>query len=170
MNSASQNYKDHVPIATPDANTIRSIGNVIMDFPEIQNEFLSALINRIAEVKVTNKYYTNPMNVFKKGKLNFGEVIEDIFIVLAHAKNYSPERAETTVFQREFPDVKSAFYVLNLRIFHSHHLAVIVYVVYSAVDYYVAAFFVAFYVHDFCNIFSAGRSNIAPQFYYIVVI
>ena len=112
-NSASQNYKDHVPIATPDANTIRSIGNVIMDFPEIQNEFLSALINRIAEVKVTNKYYTNPMNVFKKGKLNFGEVIEEIFVDLAHAKNYSPERAETTVFQREFPDVKSAFYVLN---------------------------------------------------------
>lgn len=112
-NSASHNYKDHVPLATPDANTIRSIGNVIMDFPEIQNEFLTALINRIAEVKVTNKYYTNPMNVFKKGKLNFGEVIEDIFIDLAHAKNYSPERAETTVFQREFPDVKSAFYVLN---------------------------------------------------------
>ena len=91
-NSASQNYKDHVPIATPDANTIRSIGNVIMDFPEIQNEFLSALINRIAEVKVTNKYYTNPMNVFKKGKLNCGEVIENIFNGLAHAKNYSPER------------------------------------------------------------------------------
>ena len=117
-NSASQNYKDHVPIATPDANTIRSIGNVIMDFPEIQNEFLSALINRIAEVKVTNKYYTNPMNVFKKGKLNFGEVIEDIFIDLAHAKNYSPERAETTVFQREFPDVKSAFYVMNYKKFY----------------------------------------------------
>lgn len=112
-NSASQNYRDRVPLATPDANTIRSIGNVIMDFPEIQNEFLTALINRIAEVKVTNKYYTNPMNVFKKGKLNLGEVIEDIFIDLAHAKNYSPERAETTVFQREFPDVKSAFYVLN---------------------------------------------------------
>lgn len=112
-NSASQNYKDHVPLATPDANTIRSIGNVIMDFPEIQNEFLSALINRIAEVKVTNKYYTNPFAVFKKGKLNFGEVIEDIFIDLAHVKNYSPEKAETTVFQREFPDVKSAFYVMN---------------------------------------------------------
>lgn len=112
-NSASQHYKDHVPLATPDANTIRSIGNVIMDFPEIQNEFLSALINRIAEVKVTNKYYTNPFAVFKKGKLNFGEVIEDIFIDIAHVKNYSPERAETTVFQREFPDVKSAFYVMN---------------------------------------------------------
>lgn len=112
-NSASQNYKNHVPIATPDANTIRSIGNVIMDYPAIQNEFLSALIDRIAMVKVTNKYYTNPMNVFKKGKLNFGEVIEDIFIDLAHVKNYSPDRAETTVFQREFPDVKSAFYVMN---------------------------------------------------------
>lgn len=101
-NSASRNYKDHVPFATPDANTIRSIGNVIMDFPEIQNEFLSALINRIAEVKVTNKYYTNPMNVFKKGKLNFGEVIEDIFIDLAHAKIIRPKEQKQLFFSVSF--------------------------------------------------------------------
>lgn len=114
-NSASQNYRDHVPLATPDANTIRSIGNVIMDFPEIQNEFLTALINRIAEVKVTNKYYTNPMNVFKKGKLNFGEVIEDIFIDLAHAKITPPRERKRQFFSVSSPMSSLLFMFLTIR-------------------------------------------------------
>ena len=32
-NSASVNYQDYVPIATPNAESIREIGNVIMDYP-----------------------------------------------------------------------------------------------------------------------------------------
>ena len=112
-NSASQNYKDHVPIATANADSIRAIGNVIMDYTAIQNEFLQALINRIAAVRVSNKSYTNPFAVFKKGKLELGETIEDIFVDIAHVKNYSPERAENELFKRVFPDVKSAFYTLN---------------------------------------------------------
>ena len=78
-NSASQNYKDHVPIATANADSIRAIGNVIMDYTAIQNEFLQALINRIAAVRVSNKSYTNPFAVFKKGKLELGETIEDLY-------------------------------------------------------------------------------------------
>ena len=112
-NSASQNYKDHVPIATANAESIRAIGNVMMDYTSIQNEFLQALINRIAAVRVSNKSYTNPFAVFKKGKLELGETIEDIFVDIAHVKNYSPERAENELFKRVFPDVKSAFYTLN---------------------------------------------------------
>ena len=40
-NNASQNYKDYVPKATPDAESIRAIGSIIMDYPALQNEFLS---------------------------------------------------------------------------------------------------------------------------------
>ena len=59
-NSASQNFKDYVPIATPNADSIREIGAIIMDFPALQNEFLNALINRIGMVLVTSKSYQNP--------------------------------------------------------------------------------------------------------------
>lgn len=117
-NSASQNYKNYIPIATPDADSIRAIGNVMMDFTELQNEFITALVNRIAKVIVTNKNYTNPLAMFKKGKLEFGETVEDIFIELAKPYEYDPEDAETTRNKRYIPDVKSAFYVLNYKKFY----------------------------------------------------
>ena len=75
-NNATINYKNYVPVATPDAESIREIGAVIMDSPQLQNEFLSALVNRIGRVLVTSKMYDNPWSMFKKGTLEFGETIE----------------------------------------------------------------------------------------------
>ena len=54
-NSATTNYRDYVPIATQSAESIREIGAVIMDYPALQNEFISALINRIGRVLVTSR-------------------------------------------------------------------------------------------------------------------
>ena len=112
-NSASVMYKNHVPIATPDADSIREIGAVIMDYPQLQNEFLSALVNRIGRVLLTSKVYDNPWSMFKKGLLEFGETIEEIFVNIAKPFQFDPEGAEKTVFKREMPDVKSAFHIMN---------------------------------------------------------
>jgi hypothetical protein len=112
-NSASIDYRNYVPLATPDADVIRSIGAVIIDNPQLQNEFLSALINRIGKVIVTSKMYQNPWSVFKKGVLDYGETIEEIFVDLAKPFEYDPNTAENTVFKREIPDVRSAFHVVN---------------------------------------------------------
>ena len=59
-NNATINYKNYVPVATADAESIREIGAIIMDSPQLQNEFLSALVNRIGRVLVTSKMYDNP--------------------------------------------------------------------------------------------------------------
>lgn len=112
-NNASQNYKDYVPVATSDAESIREIGAVIMDYPNLQNEFLSALVNRIGRVLITSKMYDNPWAMFKKGMLEFGETIEEIFVNIAKPYQFDPEVAESTVFKREIPDVRSAFHIMN---------------------------------------------------------
>lgn len=112
-NNATQNYKDYVPVATPDAESIREIGAVIMDYPNLQNEFLSALVNRIGRVLITSKMYDNPWSMFKKGMLEFGETIEEIFVNIAKPFQFDPEVAESTVFKREIPDVRSAFHIMN---------------------------------------------------------
>ena len=117
-NSASQNYQDHIPIATPDAEVIRTIGAIIMDQPQLQNEFLSALINRIGRVLISSRMWDNPLAMFKLGKLDFGEIVEDVFVELAKPHQYDPEWAETHVEQREIPDVRSAFYILNYEKFY----------------------------------------------------
>lgn len=117
-NSATQNYKDYVPAATKDADSIREIGAIIMDYPALQNEFLSALVNRIGRVIMTSKMYTNPIEMFKKGMLEFGETVEEIFVNIAKPFQFDPETAEKEVFKREIPDVRSAFHVMNYQKFY----------------------------------------------------
>lgn len=117
-NSASTNYRNYVPIATTGGENVRTIGAIIMDYPALQNEFLSALINRIAKVMLSSKLYENPWSTFKKGILEFGETIEEIFVDIARVKTFNPAVAEEEVFKREIPDVKSAFHILNYQKFY----------------------------------------------------
>ena len=117
-NSASINYRDYVPIATADADSIRAIGATIMDYPALQNEFLNALVNRIGRVILTSKSYQNPWAMFKKGFLEFGETIEEVFTNLAKPFQFDPAVAEKEIFKREIPDVRSAFHVLNYQKFY----------------------------------------------------
>lgn len=112
-NNATQNYRDYVPKATPDADSIRQIGAIIMDYPALQNEFLSALMNRIGRVLITSKMYDNPWAFFKKGLLEFGETVEEIFVNIAKPFQFDPAVAESNVFKREIPDVRAAFHIMN---------------------------------------------------------
>lgn len=117
-NSASVNFKDYVPYATPNAESVKEIGAIIMDNVSLRNEFINALVNRIARVVVTSKLYENPIQMFKKGILEFGEVVEEIFVELAKPFEFDPEVAESEVFKREIPNVRSAFHVMNYQKFY----------------------------------------------------
>lgn len=112
-NSSTTNYKEYVPIATPNTESLREIGTIIMDSPNLQNEFLNALVNRIGRVIVTSKLYDNPLKMFKKGILEFGETIEEIFVNIAKPFQYDTSTSEQTVFKREMPDVRSSFHIMN---------------------------------------------------------
>lgn len=117
-NNASINYQNYVPIATADADSVREIGAIIMDYPTLQNEFLSALVNRIGRVIITSKMYENPWSVFKKGMLEFGETVEEIFVNIAKPFQYDASVAESQIFKREIPDVRSAFHIMNYQKFY----------------------------------------------------
>ena len=117
-NNASVNYRNYVPVATDKAESLRSIGTVIMDNPQLQNEFINALSNRIGKVVLTSKMFSNPWAIFKKGMLEFGETIEEIFVNIAKPYTYNAETAESNVFKREKADIKSAFHVMNYQKFY----------------------------------------------------
>ena len=117
-NNATHNYRDYVPEATEDIDSIRAIGNIIMSMPNLQNEFLSALVNRIAMVIITSKSYENPWRFFKKGLLEYGETVEDVFVNLAKVHSFDQHTAESEVFKREKPDVRAAFHTMNYQKFY----------------------------------------------------
>lgn len=116
-NNNSNYYKDYVPPIT-DISELKQIGKIIMDVPALQNEFLSCLINRIAIVRITSKMFDNPWARFKKGFLEYGEVIEEVFVDLTRVFEFDPEKAEDTLFKRVPPDVRAAFHVMNYQKFY----------------------------------------------------
>ena len=117
-NDATQMYRNYVPIAQQEPSNVKAIGSAIMQFPALQNEFLTALVNRIAFVKVRNMEFSNPYAKFKKGILDFGETIEEIFVEIAEPFRYDPAVAESKVFKRQIPDVRAAFHILNYQEFY----------------------------------------------------
>ena len=117
-NNATANYQNYIPAANESLESIREIGVILMDYPALQNEFLNALVNRIGMVLITSKMYANPLSVFKKGRLELGESIEELFVELAKPFEYDPQVAENEVFKREIPDVRAAFHVLNYQKFY----------------------------------------------------
>lgn len=117
-NSASINYQNYVPYATDTADSFRKIGAVIMDSPSLQNEFLNVLVNRIALVLVKSKSYENPWRRFKKGTLEYGEIIEEVFVELIKPFQFDAAVAEEKWMKRENPDVRSAFHIMNYRKFY----------------------------------------------------
>lgn len=117
-NSSSANYKNFVPKATNNVDSLRAIGDVIMSYDGVRNEFLDALINRIGLTIVTGKMFSNPWSCFKRGLIDYGETIEEIFVAIAEPFEYSPETAGQKNFARNIPDVKSAFYSINYKKFY----------------------------------------------------
>ena len=117
-NNASNNYKDYVPPIT-DTKDIRKIGTIIMDNVALQNEFLTALVNRIGRVIISTRMYENPWARFKEGYLEYGETVEEIFTNIAKPYEYSfSEENETRFAKKRLPDVRAAFHVMNYRKFY----------------------------------------------------
>lgn len=121
--NASAFYQDIVPYATNNSDSPKEIGAVIMQYTSLQNEFLNGLVNRIAYTIIKSKTYSNPWAFFKKGILAFGETIEEIFTNIAQAKSYDPANSPATVFQREIPDVRTAFHYMNYQKYYKQTIS-----------------------------------------------
>ena len=108
---------NHVRIPD-DTSSIHNIGKFILEYQPYQNSYLNALVNRVGRVLVTSRMWQNPWAVFKKGKLEYGETVEEIFVNIAKPHSFDPAKAETEVFKREIPDVRAAFHTMNYQKFY----------------------------------------------------
>lgn len=117
--SAGEEMADGVMATSNDSlMSIRAFGQAIMSNVGWQNAFLSELLNRIGLVIISSKSYQNPWANLKRGRLEYGEVIEDIFINICEPYAYNPELAETQVEKRVKPDVEAMLYRINSQIFY----------------------------------------------------
>ena len=113
--NASYQYQQNVPEIDV-ANDIPKVGEVLYGYPALANEFINALVNRIALVKVKSATFNNAYAELKKGYLEFGETVEEVFVNICKAREFSAEKAEAREFKRSVPDVRTAFHSMNWRV------------------------------------------------------
>lgn len=120
LNSLAVNagLNDMPVVHSGDVQSLKDFGNAIINFQGNSNAFLGSLINRIGRAIITSKMYENPWSVFKRGLMEYGETIEEIFVSMAEPYTYDPAKTENTDFKRYIPDVKSVFHSMNFQKFY----------------------------------------------------
>lgn len=116
-NNASMEYQADIPTIS-DVADIPAVGAAICGNPSRSNEFINALINRIALVVANSAIFRNPYEMLKKGYLEYGESVEEIFVDLAKVVEYSAEKAADREFRRTLPDVHSVFHIMNWKVMY----------------------------------------------------
>lgn len=85
--TATDAYQDSVPLAT--MTNFTEVGKAVLNSPTyIQNEFLEALVNKIGLQLFNDKEFGNPLIDLRKGTLEYGQTIEDIFVEMAKPFEY----------------------------------------------------------------------------------
>lgn len=85
--TSSDAYQTEVPLAT--ADNIQDVGKAVLNAPTaIRNEFMSNLYNKIGLTLIDSPVITNEFAFLKKGKLEYGQTIEDIYVGLAKSEPY----------------------------------------------------------------------------------
>lgn len=113
-NGSAIDYGDRIPEATQD--NLKDIGKALFSYEPAMNQFLNELINRIGMVYVHDKLYNNKLKFLKRGYLEYGDSIEEIFVDLAKAIHYVPAPAtgnECDVYKQYKPEIVSAFHRVN---------------------------------------------------------
>lgn len=104
-------YQQRVPSA--DQGDITATVENLWNYRPAMNEFLDALVNRIGDVVIKSKVWSNPLSQFKRGLMQYGDTIEEIATTLLKAKRYDPNKEYDDVFKNHIPDVMSNFHTIN---------------------------------------------------------
>ena len=113
--NASYEYQSQVPEVTK-ASDIPRVGEILYGYPALANQFINALVNRIALVRVKSAVFNNAYAQLKKGYLEFGETVEEVFVEITKAREFSVEKAADRELKRSLPDVRTAFHAMNWRV------------------------------------------------------
>lgn len=89
---------------------LQNFGAAVNSLPRHQNSFLNELIDRIGLVVIEQADLRNPLKSFKRGTMEFGRSVQEIFTDLVKAQSFNPEDAETTLFKRNPPNTKVLFH------------------------------------------------------------
>jgi len=115
--NASPQYQAQIPVIET-ANDIPVVGQYFEGYPNLANEALQALVGRIGFVAMKSATFNNIFSPMKKGFLDYGETIEDIFVGIAKVYDFDANKAEKREMKRYSSDVHSIFHSVNWKVMY----------------------------------------------------
>lgn len=111
--------------AYPDgtAHNSQEIGALLYNNITLQNAFIPELLNKIALTLVQSKHWEDPWAMLEKGKLEYGDIVQEIFVKMAKPHRFNQKQAEETLLKREFPDIATAFHQMNYQYFYKQTIS-----------------------------------------------
>ena len=108
--NSSAIYQDIVP--DYDESNLVQVGDSILKSENAKNEFLNALVKKIATTEVVNNpRFVSPFNVFEGAERPFGGHIEEIFVNPSLDTGFDND--PNLLLKTTKPDTKTAYYGLN---------------------------------------------------------
>lgn len=107
--AATDSYRDVVPVAT--ASNLQDVGNPIIEYESVRNEFLTLLVNKIALPIVRARMFRNPLAMLRREGSPLAYDDEEIGVNPAKAEKYVGD--STDLLAQKKPDVKVAYHRLN---------------------------------------------------------
>lgn len=107
--AASPSYQDLVPLAT--ASNLQDVGNPILQYAAVRNEFLTLLVNKIALPIVRSRMFRNPLAMLRREGSPLAYDEEEIGVNPAKAEDF--DATSTDLLAQETPDVKVAYHRMN---------------------------------------------------------
>ena len=115
-NVSSSNFRSTIG----DPNEISSLEfmNGLLEYPDTLGVEFMNLATRIGRVIAHRNILTNKLAPFKMANMPLGYTMEEYFVECAKEHAYDQADAENTLFKRELPDIKTAFYVVNRKSYY----------------------------------------------------
>lgn len=103
-----------------DPNEVSSLEfmNGLLEYPDSLGVEFMNLATRIGRVIAHRNILTNKLAPFKMENMALGYTMEEYFVECAKEHVYNQAEAENTLFKRELPDIKTAFYVVNRKSYY----------------------------------------------------
>lgn len=108
--NSSNLYQERIPEATKD--NLGEVGDLLLNYEIHKNEFLDALIGRIAFTITSNRRFKNPLSILKKGTKPFGTDIQEIYVNPISGETFDGTSTDDLLKIKQ-PDIKTIYHRLG---------------------------------------------------------
>lgn len=109
---SSEIYRQYVPIIDDDTDT-GTFGAPILNTPQVMNEFISSLVNRIVYTQFERKYFRNPLQVLEGDRIPLGYAGQEIYVNPAKGRKFNVDDFAGLLVKYE-ADVKVQYTAVNM--------------------------------------------------------